>query len=158
MVNTYYCELYRLSGVDAEEPRLEPVHLARPLRGEGCAVTAVVGHFLIVPAATAHEVVSLDVADASHPVAAAVLRADSSFFPHWIAVDPGSDRIVVNSSELGEPRVLLAHLDRGTGALSWDVSFRDSGAVRPGVSLDHAAWRHGGRAPIAHAAVFGPGR
>jgi len=157
MVNTYYCELYRLSGVETEQPRMEPVPPARPLRGEGCAVTAVVGHYLVVPAATAHEVVSLDVADPSHPVRVATLRTDTAFFPHWISVDPGSDRIVVNSSESGEPRVLLAHLDRRTGALSWDARFRDAGAARPGISLDRAGWRHRGQAPIAHAAVFGPG-
>ena len=157
MVNTYYCELYRLSGVDAEQPRFEAVHLARALHGEGCAVTAVVGHYLIVPAATAHEVVSVDVADAAHPMVVATLRTDSTFFPHWIAVDPASDRLVVNSSELGEPRVLLAHLDRLTGALSWDARFREPGSLRAGVSLDHPAWRRAGRAPLAHAAVFGPG-
>ncbi|AHG93236.1 hypothetical protein J421_5701 (plasmid) [Gemmatirosa kalamazoonensis] len=158
MVNTYYCELYRLAGLDDERPRLERVRLARPIPGEGCAVTAVAGHFLIVPAATAHEVVSFDVTDAARPVEVSSLRVDSTFFPHWVGVDPGSDRLVINSSELGEPRVLLARLDRATGRLSWDARFRDAGSGRAGVSLDREVWRRAGRAPIAHAAVFGGGR
>jgi hypothetical protein len=80
---------------------------------------------------------------------------DSAFYPHWIAVDRGSDRIVINSSEQGEPRVLLAHVDRRTGKLSVDPKFREAGSVKPGISLDHEEWRRAGAAPTAHAAVFG---
>ena len=155
MVNTYYCELYRLFDLDTENPRAEAVHPTRALHGEGCAVSAVVGHYLIVPAATAHEVVSFDVADPARPTEVSSLPVDSAFYPHWIAVDRGSDRIVINSSEQGEPRVLLAHVDRRTGKLSVDPKFREAGSVKPGISLDHEEWRRAGAAPTAHAAVFG---
>ena len=155
MVNTYYCELFRLSGIDAEHPRIERIPLARALRGEGCAVTAVIGHYLLVPVASAHRVVSFDVTDPAHPTEVSSLEADSKFFPHWIGVDPGSDRIVINGSESGDARVTLAHVDQRTGRLSWDERFRDAGSSRPGISFDRAEWRHGGRAPLAHGAVFG---
>jgi len=155
MANTYYCELYRLFDLDTEQPRIEAVHPTRALHGEGCAVTAVVGHYLVVPAATAHEVVSFDVTDPARPREVSSLPVDSTFYPHWIGVDPASDRIVINSSELGEPRVLLAHLDRRTGRLSWDEKFREAGSVRRGISFDHEEWRRAGAAPTAHAAVFG---
>ena len=93
--------------------------------------------------------------DPAHPAEVSSLPVDSAFYPHWIAVDAGSDRIVVNSSELGEPRLLLAHIDRRTGKLSVDTTFREAGSVKPGISLDHEEWRRAGAAPTAHAAVFG---
>ena len=155
MVNTYYCELYRLFDLDTDNPHVEPVHPTRALHGEGCAVSAIVGHYLVVPAATAHEVVSFDVTDPANPAEVSSLRVDSTFYPHWIAVDAGTDRIVVNSSESGEPRVLLAHLDSKTGTLSIDAAFREAGSVEPGISFDHEQWRRAGAAPTAHAAVFG---
>ena len=158
MVNTYYCELFRLSGIDTEHPRFERVPLARALHGEGCAVTAVIGHYLLVPVASAHKVVSFDVSDPAHPTEVSSLDADSAFFPHWIGVDAGSDRIVITTSESGDARVTIAHFDKRTGKLSWDERFRDAGAVRPGISFNRAEWRHGGKAPLAHAAVFGGGR
>ena len=93
--------------------------------------------------------------DPAHPAEVSSLPVDSAFYPHWIAVDAGSDRIVIDSSEQGEPRVLLAHLDRVTGKLSVDAAFRDAGSVKPGISFDHEQWRRAGAAPTAHAAVFG---
>ena len=45
------------------------------------------------------------------------LRSGSTFLPHWLA-DPASDLIVVGSSDGGEPRVLIAHLNQLTGALT----------------------------------------
>jgi hypothetical protein len=155
MVNTYYCELFRLSDIHTEHPRLERIQLVRELHGEGCAVTAVIGHYLLVPVASAHRVVSFDVTDPAHPTEVSSLDADSAFFPHWIGVDPASDRIVINGAESGDARVTLAHVDKGTGKLSWDERFRDPGAARPGISFDRGEWRHGGKAPLAHAAVFG---
>jgi hypothetical protein len=51
--------------------------------------------------------------------------------------------------------VLLARIDRSTGKLTLDESFRDKGGAEAGVSFDRTSWPHGdtGRA-IPHGAVF----
>ena len=54
-----------------------------------------------------------------------------------------------------ESRVLLAKLDRATGALRLDSAFTTPGAERPGVDFGREQWPQGptGRA-IPHGAVF----
>jgi hypothetical protein len=122
-------------------------------------VPVLAGRFWIMPIAYDHSVVSLDLATPSRPVEVSVLRTDSTFFPHWSATDPSSDRIVVtDQGDLEDARVLMAHLDRATGRLSWDERFRDAGASRPGVSFHRPTWPHGRIAnAMPHGALFGPG-
>jgi hypothetical protein len=155
MVDTYYCRLYRVTDVASDQPRIELVHTLEHVRREGCAVAVAAGHYWVVPVAYGRAIVSLDVSDPAHPVEVSTLRTDSTFFPHWLSVDPGSDRIVINSADDGESRVLIAHLNRATGQLSWDDRFQDAGSSRRGVSVDGASTR--GKV-MAHAAVFGPRR
>src|SRR5690349_7017477 len=135
MVNTYYCRLYRVYDVASDQPRIEPVHTLEHVRREGCAVAVVAGRYWVVPVAYGRAIVSLDVSDPAHPVEVSTLRTDSTFLPHWLSADPGSDRIVVNSADDGESRVLIAHLDRATGQLTWDDRFHDAGSSRPGVTI-----------------------
>jgi hypothetical protein len=155
MVDTYYCRLYRVTDVASDQPRIELVHTLEHVRREGCAVAVAAGHYWVVPVAYGRAIVSLDVSDPAHPVEVSTLRTGSTFFPHWLSVDPGSDRIVINSADDGESRVLIAHLNRATGQLSWDDRFQDAGSSRRGVSVDGASTR--GKV-MAHAAVFGPRR
>jgi len=133
------------------------VHALHEPHSEGCAVAVVVGHYWVVPVASGRAIVSMDVADAAHPVEVSRLRSDSTFYPHWLSADPASDRIVVGSADGGEARVLVAHLDRSTGKLTWDERFRDRGSSRRGVDLDRPELRHGSASHVmGHAALFGP--
>jgi hypothetical protein len=67
MINSYYCELYRLRDLDADHPHVEAVPLNPPVHAEGCAVSAIVDRYLLLPAASAHEILSFDVSDPDHP-------------------------------------------------------------------------------------------
>ncbi len=98
--------------------------------------------------------VTLDVSDPEHPREVGRLLADSTFRPHWMAKDPGSDRIVVGAENGGEDRMLMARLDPASGALLWDESFRSAdGAL--GVSFVRERWLHGDTGDaIGHAALF----
>jgi len=157
MLDTYYCGFYRVYGIESDQPRLDLVHALHEPNSEGCAVAVVVGHYWVVPVASGRAVVSMDVTDPAHPVEVSRLRSDSTFYPHWLSVDPASDRIVVGSSDGGEPRVLIARLDRATGKLAWDERFRDAGSSRLGVNLDRPELRHGSASHVmVHAALFGP--
>jgi hypothetical protein len=103
--------------------------------------------------------VSLDLREPSHPIEVSALQTDSTFLPHWAAVDPWSDRVVIVGQDDGEARVLMTRLDRRTGRLSWDEGFRDANSVQRGVSFDRRLWPHGAvTAAMPHAALFGPAR
>ena len=104
----------------------------------------------------ANSVVTLDISDPAHPKEVARLYADSVFRPHWLAKDPGSDRLVVGAENGGEERMLLAHVDLATGRLRWDTSLRGQDGLL-GISFKREQWPHGttGEA-FGHAALFRP--
>jgi hypothetical protein len=53
------------------------------------------------------------------------------------------------------PWVLLANLDRATGALEIDTTFKAPGAKRAGVYFGRERWPHGATGPaVPHGAVF----
>lgn len=157
LLNSYYCGFYRIAGLDSAEPTVELVLSMREPRRIGCSVPLVLGKFWIMPIAYAHTIVTLDISDPAHPVEVAAFPTDTTFFPHWVAADPGSDRLVLTEQGDGPPRVLMVRLDRATGRLSWDERFRDADSTARGVSFSRARWPNGvtGHA-MPHGALFVP--
>jgi len=152
MMNTYYCGFYHVTGL-AGSPSIARV-LAMP-GNSGCSVPVILGHYLVMPIAYAHRYATIDIADPRHPREVASFPTDSTFFPHWSSVDPGTDRIVVTDQGDGAPMVKIMHLDPSTGRLSWDERFRDRGATTPGVSYHRASFPNGVRGmAMPHGAVF----
>ena len=155
LLNTYYCGFYLLSGLDTPAPTATLVHTMREPRRIGCAVPTRVGRFWVMPIAYSHVIVTLDLSDPTKPTQVSELRTDTTFLPHWSSADPGSDRVVIVGQDDGEPRVLMARLDRTTGRLTWDERFRSDPASR-GVSFARPDWPHGSAAgAMPHGAVFG---
>jgi hypothetical protein len=157
-MNSYYCGFFHITGL-AGAPRIERVMAmseAKP-RNFGCSVPVIIGHYVVMPIAFAHRYATIDIADPAHPSEVASFPTDTTFFPHWASVDPGSDRIVVTDQGQGQPVVKIFHFDTATGRLSWDATFKDPGATSPGVSYRRANWPNGvtGMA-MPHGAVFGP--
>jgi hypothetical protein len=155
-LNTYNCGFYRITDLDQAEPRIELVLSMREPRRIGCSVPVLAGDFWVMPIAYSHQLVTLDLSDPAHPKEVSRLPTDSTFFPHWLSPDPGSDRLIVTEQGDGPPRLLMARLDPASGQLSWDARFRDDSS-RPGVSFDRARWPNGlsGMA-MPHAALFVP--
>jgi hypothetical protein len=155
LVNTFTCGLYRLRGLAGDTPSAEWVYSTPWTEPPYCAVPVVAGHFWLQTSGPEHSVLSLDVSDPSRPreVSRLTLRPDE--IPHWIALEPNADRLVITGYGALESRVLLAKLDRTTGALRLDVTFKTPGAEQPGVNFGRERWPHGptGRA-IPHGAVF----
>jgi hypothetical protein len=151
-VHTFHCELYHLTGVQGDKPQVSRVYR---FEGELCAVPLAIGHWWVQTVPEAHAVVVLDITDPEHPREVSRLTLDDQQAPHWIALESGGRRIVINSGERGEHRVFLANFDSQTGALTLDGKFRDPGSERPGVSMDGKTWPHGfhGNA-FPHGAVF----
>jgi hypothetical protein len=155
-INTYHCGFYRLTDL-ATDPKLTRVFGLHQPENFGCSVPLIAGKFWIMPIAYAHRYVTLDISNPNHPVEVASFRTDTSFYPHWIAADPNSDRVVVTDQGDGPGMVAILHIDRSTGRLSWDEKFRDSGAMKPGVSYRRASWPNGVKGmAMPHGALFVP--
>ena len=153
-LNTYSCGLYLLSRLTTPAPRLEHVLSLPKPQAFGCGVPLLVGHWWILPVGRAHRFLVFDIADPRHARQAGELATDTTFHPHWMAREPGSDRVVLTSGT-GDQRVLLARFDSATGALAWDSTFRDPGAARLGVDFARTTWPHGTFGPaMPHAAIF----
>jgi hypothetical protein len=155
LVNTFTCGLYRLRGLDGDTPTAEWVYSTPWQEPPYCAVPVVAGHFWLQTSGPDHAVLSLDVSDPGRPreVSRLTLRPDE--VPHWIGLEPNGERLVITGYQALESRVLLARLDRTTGALRLDTTFTTPGAERPGVDFGREQWPYGptGRA-IPHGAVF----
>jgi hypothetical protein len=154
-LNTWSCGFFFLSELNTAVPRIEQVLSLPQPRNHGCGVPLLVGRYWIMPIARAHEYLVLDIADPRHPRSASALTTDTAYYPHWLAREPHSSRLVLTSDE-GDHRVLLATFDSVRGTLSWDSTFRDPGTKRLGVDFDRASWPHGASGPaMPHGAVFG---
>lgn len=156
LINSYFCGFFRLTDI-ASNPRIERV-LALPLpQNIGCSVPVIAGKFMLMPIAYAHRFATFDISDPANPREVASLATDTTFFPHWAAADPGSDRVVFTDQGDGPPRVMLGRLDRTTGELVWDERFRDSGSQTPGVSFHRDSWPNGVKGMLMpHGALFVP--
>lgn len=154
MLNSYFCGFFRISDLGGS-PRIDRV---MKLPGNfGCSVPVTADTLMIMPIAYAHRFATINIADPAHPREIASFATDSTFFPHWATADPGSDRLVVTDQGDGPPMVKIMLLDRSTGRLSWDQSFKDPGATAPGVSYHRASWPNGIKGmAMPHGALFVP--
>jgi hypothetical protein len=152
LVSTFTCGLYRITGLASGYPDAEPVH---GFGGGGCAVPVVVGRYWVQSVPSANAIVALDVSNPAAPVEVSRLDLGGRSFPHWLALDEGSGRIVIADRGDGDERLYVARIDPETGALSPDERFRDPGSERPGVSFERAEWPHGASGPARpHGSVF----
>jgi hypothetical protein len=149
LLATFTCGFYRVTEIASTSPRVE---FLRAFGGENCAVPVLVGSMWVQTIPDEHALVTLDISDSGHPREIGRVAFDSTFGPHWLAFDAGGSRLVVND---GKARVFLVTLDRRTGALAIDSTFRDAGAATPGVTFARESWPHGGSgAAIPHGSVF----
>ena len=161
LLNTWRCAFWRIADLETKSPRVDFVLSAKPAAEakDGCAVPVVVGNWWVMPISYQHRVVVLDASLPERPRIVWALATDSTFFPHWSASDPRSDRIVITEQGDGAPRVMMARLDRRTGRLTWDDRFRETGALQPGLDFGRIALPGGTRrSAMPHAAVFVPER
>ena len=156
MLNTYYCGFYYITGLESE-PKIEQVMVMEHPKNIGCSVPVISGKYMLMPIAYGHRYATIDISNPSKPVEVASVAMDSTFFPHWIARDPSSDRVVVTDQGDGPPMVMLGHFDSVTGRLTWDEKFRNPGATKLGVSFLNVAWPNGVKGKATpHGAVFVP--
>jgi 56kDa selenium binding protein (SBP56) len=152
LVPTFNCGLYLIKGLSGPEPSGEFVHA---FGGKDCALPVVVGKFWIQTVPAIHGLVALDVSNPAKPVEVSRVQLGPKAFPHWLALDERGARLVVNSGDAGEHRIVIVTVNRETGKLAVDGAFRDNGTDQPGFSFEREEWPHGktGRT-VPHGAVF----
>lgn len=153
-VNTFACGLYRLEGVGTAAARAVHIHsFPRSAADDMCAVPVFVGKFFVQTVTATNGLIALDLSDPQKPVEVSRLRLDHAYhMPHWLAAD-ADGRLVITGNN--QPWVLMASIDRETGALSLDGRFRDAGADRPGVFFGAQPFPHGDSGPAqVHGALF----
>jgi len=154
-VVTFMCGLYRMTGVEGDQPGAELVHTFPVDLDHQCGVPVVVGSYWIQTVPKLPGIVALDTSDPAHPVEASRLVFDEAYrMPHWLAADRAGSRVVVTGES--QPWILVVNVDPKTGRLSIDHAFRDAGSTRDGVWFDRASWPHGETgAAWVHGALFG---
>lgn len=153
-VATFSCGLYRIDGVDGDNPHAEFVFgfPGGDKFSNACTVPVIVGHYWIQTVMEINGLIVVDLSDPKAPREAFRLQLDHEKYmmPHWVAADRQSNRIVVTGNDLSW--VLVLNINPGTGELTIDESFGDGGRV----SFDRADWPHGasGKA-VVHGSLFG---
>ncbi len=156
-VNTFNCGLYRVVGLDGSDPKAEFVY---SFPGAGtkfeCGVPVVLGKFWIQTDPSLPGLIALDVSNPAKPVEVSRLIFEKRFEnTHWVAADRSAARVVVTGNN--RSWVLIANVDRKTGKLTLDESFRGKGAEHPGIDFDRPSWPHGTTGKgVVHGALFGP--
>lgn len=152
LIHTFSCGLYELDGIDTSQPSVKH---RKTFDGKTCAVPLRLGHYWVQTLFSEHALASYDISDLSNIREVSRLTFDDKQKPHWISPDADNRRIVLNSGEYGEHRLLMINFDPQTGALTLDKSFHDPGSDRPGVSMDGKSWPHGFHGDAyAHGTVF----
>lgn len=154
LVGTFNCGLYRMDGLEGNSPSAELVY---DFGGRKCSVPIVSGHFWIEAIESTHSIVSLDISDPAHPVEVGRIVLGPRDLPHWLALEPGGNRIVVTGYGSLFYRVLIASVNLSKGSLRLDERFREDGATESGFSFERN-WPDGWKGPaIPHGAVFSRG-
>lgn len=153
LLNTFGCGFYLVRVPEQGAPEVKYVGRIADAFAD-CGVPVLARNHWVMPIGKQRELVVFDVTVPDQPRVVSRLAADSAFRPHWLAADPGSDRIIVGGENGGEDRMLMARLDARTGRLTWDESFRGADGV-PGISFRRETWPHGRTGiAFAHAALF----
>lgn len=156
-VNTFNCGLFRLSGVEGEQPKADFVYAFPGANTKDeCAVPVVVGKYWIQTDPSLPGLIALDVSDPAKPVEVSRLVLDKRFEKsHWVAADRGGNRLIVTGNN--RSWVLIVDFNPRTGDFTIDETFKMNGATSPGIDFDRAVWPHGksGKAWV-HGALFGP--
>lgn len=153
LVSTFSCGLYKLSGLEGSDPNADLIH---SFGGDDCALPVVAGDYWVATVPASNALVSLNVSDPSKPFEVSRLTFNKTDRPHWIALEPNGKRIVMSGGKgTLTNSLLVVNIDRKTGVLSIDGTFRRKGGPKAGISFDRQNWPHGNTGPgVPHGAVF----
>lgn len=164
LMNSYGCGFYRLTEINSAKPKLANVYtiqVPEPEKPGGtrgaCSIPVIKGRYWIMPVGRAHTVVVLDINNPAQPREVSRLNTRGTFNPHWAALDPQSDRVVIGAELGGEQGMFLLKFDERKGQLRFDETINTG---EPGyIDFEKQEWPHGDSgAAWAHAALFVDGQ
>ncbi|MGH8378193.1 MAG: hypothetical protein ACRER7_04490, partial [Gammaproteobacteria bacterium] len=142
LVPTFNCGLFLVRNLASDNPTLQHVY---DFGYRTCEVPVVVGDFLVETMQSGHAIVSLDVHDPEHPREVSRILLPPDEYPHWLALEPGGDRLTITGYGALDTRVRFATIDRRTGNLT----------LEPATINFTRAWPDGWQgSAIPHGAVF----
>jgi hypothetical protein len=142
IVPTFRCGLFLLRDLTGAHPSLRHVY---DFGYRLCEVPVVAGNYLVQAMQSGHAIVSLDLHDPAHPREISRLLLDPGEYPHWLALEPQGNRLVITGYGALSTHARFATIDRDSGAL----------ALQP-ESIDFTrSWPDGWKgAAVPHGAVF----
>jgi hypothetical protein len=155
-VNTFSCGLYHVTGVETASPRATLVHTFPISDNMYCGVATVVGNYWVQTSMSMGGLIALDISNPAKPVEVSRLALGAGYLmPHWTSTDEKRSRIVVTGDDQGY--VLIVNVDRATGKLSIDKTFKDERTGAVGVQLNGRKYPQGTIPKVfVHGTVFGP--
>jgi hypothetical protein len=142
VVSTFNCGLFLVRNLESNDPALQHVY---DFGYRTCEVPVIVGNYLVETMQSGHAIMSLDLRDPEHPREVSRILLPPDEYPHWVALEPGGDRLVITGYGALATRVRFATIDRPTGKLTLQQSTIDFTRSWPD------GW-HGSAVP--HGAVF----
>ena len=140
VVPTFNCGLYLVRNLAGDDPTLQHIY---DFGYRTCEVPVVVGNFLVETMQSGHAVVSLDVHDPQHPREVSRILLPPDEYPHWLALEPGGDRLAITGYGMLDTWVRFASIDRRTGKLRLEPSRIDFTRTWPdgwkGSAIPHGA-------------------
>lgn len=115
VVSTFHCGLYLVQNLGAQKPTLRHVY---DFGYRQCEVPVIAGDYLVESMQSGHAIVSLDMRDPQHPHEAGRILLKPDEYPHWLAIEPNGDRIVITGIGALQTHALFATIDRETGQLT----------------------------------------
>ena len=115
VVPTFNCGLFLVRNLAGDNPTLQHIY---DFGYRTCEVPVVVGDFLVETMQSGHAIVSLDVRDPEHPREVSRILLPPDEYPHWLALEPGGDRLAITGYGALDTRVRFATVDRRNGRLT----------------------------------------
>ncbi|MBS0225326.1 MAG: hypothetical protein JSS25_03170 [Proteobacteria bacterium] len=143
VVPTFNCGLFLLQDLASDHPELKHVY---DFGYRGCEVPVIAGDFMIEAMQSGHAIVSLDLHDPQHPREVDRILLPPDEYPHWVALEPGGDRLAITGYGGLNTRIRFATIDRRNGKLTLDPAAIDMTRTWPD------GWRG---SAIPHGVVFG---
>ena len=139
-VPTFNCGLFLVRNLASDHPTLQHIY---DFGYRTCEVPVVVGYYLVETMQSGHVVVSLDLHDPEHPREASRILLPPNEYPHWLALEPGGDRLAITGYGALATRVRFATINRSTGKLTLEGSMIDLSRSWPdgwkGSAIPHGA-------------------
>ena len=119
VVPTFNCGLFLVRDLVGNDPTLQHIY---NFGYRACEVPVIAGDFLVETMQSGHAIVSVDLSHPEKPLEVSRIFLPPDEYPHWLALEPGGNRLAITGYGALATRIRFATIDRGTGKLSLEPS------------------------------------